>query len=350
MGIGGCFTTGSRIRTLRGEVAVEDLYVGDEVVTLRDGAETHEPVIWVGRRPINIATHAQPEVAAPVRVRKDAIAEGQPVRDLFLSQDHSLFLDGKCVPVLLLVNGGSITVERGWREVTYFHVELSRHSILLAEGLLAESYLDTGNRDWFVNADEPVVLHPNFSINPSASAWLTHACAPLASAGDEVKPIWTRLAQRSKELGYTPVVARTTQDAEIRLTADGSVIRPTSTEPGTYSFVVPAGVSSVRLDSRFGIPVDLEAAYISGDDRRLGVLVTQITTQSGTGKVVITADDPRLTDGWYIAETTGAATWRWTNGSAALPWSGFAGPTVVTIQCKTLSAYPIYDEMLRLVA
>jgi collagen type I/II/III/V/XI/XXIV/XXVII alpha len=37
--------------------------------------------------------------------------------------------------------------------VTYFHVELPRHDVLLAEGLAAESYLDTGNRSVFANAD-----------------------------------------------------------------------------------------------------------------------------------------------------------------------------------------------------
>jgi hypothetical protein len=31
----------------------------------------------------------------------------------------------------------------------YVHVELDRHDILLAEGLPAESYLDTGNRAAF---------------------------------------------------------------------------------------------------------------------------------------------------------------------------------------------------------
>ena len=35
--------------------------------------------------------------------------------------------------------------------IEYFHVELDRHDVLFAEGLAAESYLDTGNRGLFAN-------------------------------------------------------------------------------------------------------------------------------------------------------------------------------------------------------
>ncbi len=56
----------------------------------------------------------------------------------------------------------SARVER-WRTVTYYHVELDLHDVLLAEGAAAESYLDTGNRDTFGNADGPITLHPDMS-------------------------------------------------------------------------------------------------------------------------------------------------------------------------------------------
>jgi len=44
-----------------------------------------------------------------------------------------------------LVNGSTIRPERRWTAVDYYHVELDQHAILLAEGLPAESYIDTGN-------------------------------------------------------------------------------------------------------------------------------------------------------------------------------------------------------------
>ena len=53
------------------------------------------------------------------------------------------------------MNGSTIRREKGWSSVDYYHVELNEHAILLAEGLPAESYLDTGNRGFFANPGNP---------------------------------------------------------------------------------------------------------------------------------------------------------------------------------------------------
>jgi hypothetical protein len=49
------------------------------------------------------------------------------------------------VPIRHLINGVTIVREPA-APVTYYHVELPEHAILLADGLPAESYLDTGSR------------------------------------------------------------------------------------------------------------------------------------------------------------------------------------------------------------
>ena len=49
------------------------------------------------------------------------------------------------IPVHYLVNGGTI-VQQPRDFITYWHIELAEHSLICAEGLPAESYLDTGNR------------------------------------------------------------------------------------------------------------------------------------------------------------------------------------------------------------
>ena len=49
---------------------------------------------------------------------------------------------------------------------------------IVAEGLPAESFLDTGNRDAFIDAPAPA-LHPNFARR----AWDETACAPLHEGG-----------------------------------------------------------------------------------------------------------------------------------------------------------------------
>lgn len=344
-----CLVTGSLIRTAHGEVAVEDIFAGDEIVILRDGVEAIEPVVWVGHRHLDISAHAHPEASVPVRIRAHAIAEQQPARDLFLSQEHCLFLDGQCVPARLLVNGGSITFERDTRSVTYHHIELEKHGVMLAEGLPTETYLDTGNRDQFANNDGPVALHPVFSVNADSSAWQTEACAPLAMGGEALEPIWTRLAQRSAELGFTAPTLRTTRDADLRLVADGVSIAPMESKDGAHSFIVPRGARSVSLESRFCIPVDVSAPYM-GDTRRLGVRVTSMTVRSGMGETVIASDDPRLTKGWHEAERQDALLWRWTDGSAQIPWAWSTGPAVLIVECTQAAEYPLYDEMVRLVA
>ncbi len=53
------------------------------------------------------------------------------------------------------MNGSTIRQERDWTAVDYYHVELNGHAILLAEGLAAESYLDTGNREFLANRGLP---------------------------------------------------------------------------------------------------------------------------------------------------------------------------------------------------
>ena len=137
-----CFADGTHVLTRDGERPVETLRAGDHVMTA-DGRTA--PVAWLGQRSIDCRRHRE---ARPVRVRAGAFGDARPARDLRLSPDHAVFVDGVLVPVGRLVNGGSILRETaGW--ITYWHLELDRHDVLLAEGLPCESYLDTGNRSAF---------------------------------------------------------------------------------------------------------------------------------------------------------------------------------------------------------
>ncbi len=175
-----CFAAGTLIETASGPVAVEALCEGDLVVTAEDGRL--EPVVWVGRRAVNCAAHPQPEQVWPVRVRKGAFGPQRPVRNLFLSPDHAVFVNDVLVPVKYLVNGTSIAqVQRP--SVVYYHVELPQHDLLLAEGLAVESYLDVGDRSNFENGGGAVALFPNFT----SLKWETEGCAPLVVCGAELE-------------------------------------------------------------------------------------------------------------------------------------------------------------------
>lgn len=139
-----CFAPGTQILTTSGEVAVENLAAGMEVIT----SNGPQPVKWIGRQTLtrNRSAAWHPRVL-PVRVSKFAIDDCTPSQDVFLSQDHSLFIDGALIPVRHLVNGSSIRFDEAAlaaETLEYFHVELETHEVIYASGLAAESFLYSG--------------------------------------------------------------------------------------------------------------------------------------------------------------------------------------------------------------
>ena len=175
-----CFATGTRIATLRGEVAVEDLVVGDLVPTVL--WQRAEPIIWIGQREVNCARHPQPQKVHPVRIAAGAFGPGQPHSDLFLSPDHAVYVGEVLIPAKCLINGSTI-VQVPMDHITYYHIELPQHDVVLAQGLPAESYLDMKDRSNYANAPGPVSLYPDFATR----MWEAFGCAPLIVTGPELE-------------------------------------------------------------------------------------------------------------------------------------------------------------------
>ena len=199
-----CFRAGTRIRTLRGEVAVEDLRPGDLLPALKSGRPL--PVRWTGHRHVDANRHRDREAVWPVRIRRDAIAPGIPARDLWLSPEHAVFLHGVLVPVRCLINKATIT-QLPQAHITYWHVELDVHDLILAEAMPSETFLDMGNRNDFANPG-PLTAHPLFggrgfgaNLTP-AEHWRAHACAPQVRGGWELAAIRKTLINRAVRLGY----------------------------------------------------------------------------------------------------------------------------------------------------
>ena len=159
-----CYRAGVRIATPAGERAVETVAVGDLVLT---SAGALRPVAWVGQRHLDCRRRPRPNEAWPVRVCRDAFGAGRPRRDLWLSPDHAVFVDGVLIPVRYLINAASI-VQVPTAEVTYCHVGLARHALLIAEGMPCESYLDTGNRRAFPDREAAPALPPDRGRQPRA--------------------------------------------------------------------------------------------------------------------------------------------------------------------------------------
>ncbi|MCX7368184.1 MAG: Hint domain-containing protein [Alphaproteobacteria bacterium] len=173
---------------------------GDMVLAMRNGEAVFEPLSWVGSMDVAVPRDAEMATkTAPILIKAGALAEGLPARDLRVSPDHAIEVDGYLIPAKHLVNGTSIVQEAWCQRVTYFHLELEAHGLLLSEGLWSESYLDDGNRDAFNNAGL-TGLFLDFEAGRSAGQYDAQACLPVLRDGLALDLIHGRLAIRAEEL------------------------------------------------------------------------------------------------------------------------------------------------------
>ncbi|TFZ56893.1 Hint domain-containing protein [Methylorubrum sp. Q1] len=155
-----CFADGTEIDADGGRSAVEVLRIGDRVIT---ASGSPRPITWIGHREIKAETGSIAFEQQPVRIRAGAFGSNLPTRDLCLSPGHPVLVGadlnnegGVLVPAMCLINGVTITREPR-ASITYWHVELDSHDILLAEGLPVESYFEMGSRPWFAGANDPLI-------------------------------------------------------------------------------------------------------------------------------------------------------------------------------------------------
>ncbi|GJE09158.1 Hint domain-containing protein [Methylobacterium longum] len=186
-----CYVSGTRIRVLRAltiqDVPVERLCVGDLVIT---AAGKPRPIRWIGNR--SYVGLTAPKHDRPVRIKARALSDGIPTRDLLVSPDHALMVDGLFIAAGHLVNGTSITRGEVVQDLTYWHVELDGHDLLLAENTPAESFLPApGLRAGFDG------VH---ALDAGAAPM---SYAPRTELGSELAALRGRLARRAVSSGDT---------------------------------------------------------------------------------------------------------------------------------------------------
>ena len=183
-----CYCRSTRIGTERGEVPVEDLEIGDRVVTMSGAVR---PIKWIGRRSYSGRFALGKKHLLPICIKAGAIAENVPRRDLWISPHHAMYLEGLLIEARNLVNGVTVVQTDRVDRIEYFHIELEVHDVIIAEGALSETFIDDDSRGMFHNAHEYATLYPH---PPSACA---RYCAPRHDDGYEVEAARRRIDARA---------------------------------------------------------------------------------------------------------------------------------------------------------
>ncbi|WP_438383292.1 Hint domain-containing protein [Asaia sp. BMEF1] len=331
-----CFLKGTMIRTDRGEVAIEELKVGDCVAAYVDGDEVFREIVWLGHRSTIVRTWLEDDEAGyPVRVLRGALGDNIPHKDLLVTPEHALYLNNAFIPARMLVNGRSIFYDRTLTHFDYYHIETNEHSILWSDGALSESYLDTGDRKRFAQANSVVHI-----LNAPEQNWESDGAAPLRIERRFVEPLHASLALRAAALGLGKLTCEPeiTEDPDLHLVDDrGRIMRKMRVVNRSSVFMLPPDATKVRIVSRVSRPADVIGPF--HDDRRhLGVLVgdIQIWESDKTRHLGSHLTDETL-EGWGDIED---GRQRWTTGSAVLDLSDRQSDAVCILAIEVLAGGP----------
>ncbi|WP_298352862.1 Hint domain-containing protein [Rhodoblastus sp.] len=183
-----CYCAGTPIATERGEIAVEELRIGDLVHTM-SGAP--RPLKWIGQRAHSARFAGNNPDLLPIRFKAGSLDENVPASDLLVSPKHAMFLDGVLIPAEHLVSGVTIIQEAPSEDIHYFHLELETHDVLIAEGAFSESFVDDDSRGMFQNDHEFQKLYPEERAKEAIY------CAPRVEDGYALDHVRRRLAERA---------------------------------------------------------------------------------------------------------------------------------------------------------
>lgn len=142
-----CFTPGMRIATPRGERPVEELKPGDKVITRDNGIQE---IRWIGHKRLDGRTLAANPHLKPVLIRKGALGDGLPERDMVVSPNHRVLVANDRTALYfdeheVLVAAKHLVDHRGVHSVspigiTYTHFMFDNHEVVLSNGAWTESF------------------------------------------------------------------------------------------------------------------------------------------------------------------------------------------------------------------
>jgi hypothetical protein len=136
------FTNGTSICTLKGEVPVEELVVGDRVITRDNGLQT---IKRITRRDLDYGQLAAAQHLQPILVMAGALGNALPERDTLVSPNLRILQSTGLDATDSLAAAKNLVDNRLVRNcsvlgVRYVHIEFMRHEVVLANGIWAESF------------------------------------------------------------------------------------------------------------------------------------------------------------------------------------------------------------------
>lgn len=142
-----CFTPGTLIATPRGERLVEDLEVGDRVITRDNGIQE---IKWVGRKDLTGFDLARKPQFKPILIQQGALGNNLPEHDMLVSPNHRVLVANDKTTLYfeereVLVAAKHLTGLDGVDEVeangvSYIHVMFDQHEVILSNGAWTESF------------------------------------------------------------------------------------------------------------------------------------------------------------------------------------------------------------------
>lgn len=147
VGLPVCLTIDTKVMTDHGPVRAGNLQAGDMVLTQDDGLQ---PIRWIGTQTLQFRNQPLMQKFRPILFEPGALEEGVPASRLTVSPLHAVLLRSPYAALLFgesevfvsakhLLNGTSIRVDFDCEKITYCHILLDMHAIILAEGAEVES-------------------------------------------------------------------------------------------------------------------------------------------------------------------------------------------------------------------
>lgn len=189
-----CFTPGTQIATIGGLVPVDQLKVGDKVITRDNG---YQEIRWIGRKRLSAGTLAMQPHLKPIMIRAGALGPDMPERDMMVSPQHRMLLTNAelmlhfgesevLVPAKHLLDGKGVS-RADAKGVEYLHVLFDHHEVILADGTWTESFQPGDYSLGSLDSEARAELHELFPELTDAEGQVAYAASRPTLKAREVE-------------------------------------------------------------------------------------------------------------------------------------------------------------------